>query len=93
MTIDELLNQPARYLKASGNLFCDARNLSWVVNQNWMHVGVKTQEEKELLDGYMIVLGKTCNVFIHSDYCYQGKYYLDPLPIRTEYITEVYMYG
>ena len=46
VTINELLNQSASYLKASGNLFCDAWNLSWVVNQNWMHVGVKTQEEK-----------------------------------------------
>lgn len=91
MTIDELLNQPARYLKASGNLFCDARNLNWVVNQNWMHIGVKTQEEKELLDGYMIVLGKTRNVFIHPDYCYRGEYYIDPLPTRTEYIAKISM--
>lgn len=66
MTIDELLNQQSNSRKDSP---CGL-TLETIIHYGGFDIGVTNQEEKDMLEGYLLVTNSKTEVFIHEFYCH-----------------------
>lgn len=71
MSIAEILNQKPRLALPGEPRTVHGVDIALCLTQDIIEdIGVKTEAEKELLEGYLIVLGKSARVYISIDYMY-----------------------
>lgn len=71
MTIDDLLNQKPKLALPGGPRSIDSVDIALCLKDYVEDdIGVKTQEEKDILEGYLLMLGKKNRVYLSEDYMY-----------------------
>lgn len=75
MCLVELLNQKPRRLLSRGRSFYNHVSLDQLVHAKFPYdFGVLTQLEKDMLEGYLLVVGSKSKVYLATEYQYCSKF-------------------
>lgn len=77
MSLDELLNQKPKRLLSRGRSFYSSKSFASLIDTRMMYnLGVVSQEEKDMLEGYLLVIVKKNKVYIADEYQHCSKHLL-----------------